>query len=63
MVYNSQNFEKRKQSLVKDSTPNVIKKDFPEEPVETTNGKIIQGCAYHYCLILLKSYIIVKFIF
>lgn len=32
------NFEKQKQSWVKDSNPNVLKKDCSEEPVETTKA-------------------------
>lgn len=39
MFYISQNFEKQKKSWVKDSNPNVLKKDCSEEPVETTKGK------------------------
>lgn len=63
VVYISQNFEKSKQPWIQDSNPAVLKKDCPEEPVETTKGKNIDGCVYYYyCLILLKSCLIDKLI-
>lgn len=62
LVHISQNFEKRKQSLVQDSNPTVLKNDCPKEPVETTKGKNIDGCVYYHCLILLRSCLTVKFI-
>lgn len=37
-----QNFENRKQSLNKDSNPNVSKTDDPEESDKTTKGKTLK---------------------
>lgn len=65
MFYISQNFEKQKKSWVKDSNPNVLKKDCSEEPVETTKGKKIEMCAqvHYYCSIPLKACLIVELFF
>lgn len=55
--------KKVKKTLIQDSNPAVLKKDCPEEPVETTKGKNIDWCVYYYyCLILLKSCLIDKLI-
>lgn len=43
VVFISQNVEKRKESWVTDSNPNVFKKDCPEESVETVKGKTLRS--------------------
>lgn len=52
MFYISQNFEKQKKSWVKDSNPNVLKKDCSEEPVETTKGKKKLRCVHKFIIIV-----------